>query len=110
MVVSVLLKIKFTQINLSEISMPRIGIPISKTACINPCLLMHGRSGKRLCIFECCHEIQDRRRQILCVPVHNRIKEKRNLQPTNEDGITIKLLMKNFEAYCFPKKNLVIER
>ena len=33
-----------------------------------------------------------------------------NNQATDEDDITIKLLMEKFEAYCFPKKNLVIER
>ena len=33
-----------------------------------------------------------------------------NNQPTDEDDITIKLLMEKFEAYCLPKKNLVIER
>ena len=31
-------------------------------------------------------------------------------QPTDEDGITIKLLTEKFEGYCLPKKNLVIER
>ena len=33
-----------------------------------------------------------------------------NNQPTDEDDITIKLLMEKFEAYCLPRKNLVIER
>ena len=33
MVVSVLLKIKFGH---AQISVPKIGIPMSKTACINP--------------------------------------------------------------------------
>ena len=33
-----------------------------------------------------------------------------NNQPTDEDDITIKLLMEKFESYCLPKKNLVIER
>ena len=33
-----------------------------------------------------------------------------NNQPTDEDDITIKLLMEKFEAYCLPKNNLVIER
>ena len=33
-----------------------------------------------------------------------------NNQPTDEDDITIKLLMEKFETYCLPKKNLVIER
>ena len=32
-----------------------------------------------------------------------------NNQPTDEDDITIKLLMEKFEAYCLPKKNLVIK-
>ena len=32
-----------------------------------------------------------------------------NNQLTAEDDITIKLLMEEFEAYCFPKKNLMIE-
>ena len=30
--------------------------------------------------------------------------------PTDVDDITVKLLMEKFEAYCLPKKNLVIER
>ena len=73
-------------------------------------------------ILECCHEAEDRKRKILSVPVHNRIKRKRNLQhmvmeknlgeqnqPTDEDDITTKLLMEKFEAYCLPKKNSVIE-
>ena len=33
-----------------------------------------------------------------------------NNQSTDEDDITIKLLIEKFEAYCLPKKNLVIER
>ena len=33
-----------------------------------------------------------------------------NNHPTDEDDITIKLLMEKFEAYCLPKNNLVIER
>ena len=37
MVVSVLLKIKFGH---AQIILPDIGIPMSKTACINPCLVL----------------------------------------------------------------------
>ena len=33
-----------------------------------------------------------------------------NNQPTDDDDITIKLLMEIFEAHCLPKKNLVRER
>ena len=33
-----------------------------------------------------------------------------NNQPTDENDITINLLMEKFEAYCLPKKNLVTER
>ena len=37
-------------------------------------------------------------------------KRDANDEPTNEDDITINLLMQKFEEYCLPKKNLVIER
>ena len=37
-VVSILLKIRFGH---SQISVPKIGIPMSKTACINPCQNMN---------------------------------------------------------------------
>ena len=62
-------------------------------------------------ILECYHEAEDRSRKILSILVHNRRKQKRNLQHmgmekevrqlTDEDDITIKLLMAKFEAYCF---------
>ena len=31
-------------------------------------------------------------------------------QRTDEDNITMKLLMEKFEVYCLPNKNLVIEK
>ena len=37
--VLVLLKIKFGH---AQISVPKIGIPVLKTACINPCHMMYG--------------------------------------------------------------------
>ena len=30
--------------------------------------------------------------------------------PTDEDDITVKQLFQNFEEYCLPRKNLVVER
>ena len=41
-VVSDLLKIRFGP---AQIRVPKIGIPISKTACINPCLYFVGAAG-----------------------------------------------------------------
>ena len=30
--------------------------------------------------------------------------------PTGEDDITVKQLFKNFEGYCLPKKNFIVDR
>ena len=39
-------------------------------------------------------------------------EKKRNAEgnPTDEDDITVRQLFKDFEDYCLPKKNLVVER
>ena len=49
MVVSVLLKIEFGH---TQISVPKIGIPMSKTACINPCLYIREDIPSRLASSE----------------------------------------------------------
>ena len=104
------------------------GTPSTKTHrdglwCKQPSTCMEEVETDHAVILECCHEAEDRRRKILSVPVHNRRKRKRNLQHmvmektlgehnqrTDEDNITMKLLMEKFEVYCLPKKNLVIEK
>ena len=39
-------------------------------------------------------------------------EKKRNAEgnPADEDDITVRQLFKDFEDYCLPKKNLVVER
>ena len=39
-------------------------------------------------------------------------EKKKNAEgnPTDEDDITVRQLFKDFEDYCLPKKNLVVER
>lgn len=74
-------------------------------------------------VSHCCYEWKNRRGEVLMFLFITGEKggeifntwtweKKRNAagQTTNEDDITVTLLMEGFEKYCLPKKNLISEK
>ena len=108
--------------------MKQIGTPSTKTHrdgpwCKQPSRCLEEVETDYAVILECCHEAEDIRRKysvfLFIIGAKGRgifntwtwrKKLDENNQPTDENEITIKLLEERLQAYCLPKKNLVIKR